>query len=44
VQTHTGEVTREECEIGFAEIFDQINAYVVGTPIIVVNREALRRA
>jgi len=36
--------TREEYEIEFAEIFDQINAYVAGTPLNVANPDALRRA
>ncbi|HET7200798.1 MAG TPA: D-2-hydroxyacid dehydrogenase family protein [Burkholderiales bacterium] len=38
---HLGYVTREDHEIAFAEIFDQINAYVAGKPINVVNPEAL---
>jgi len=40
---HLGYVTREDHEIAFAEIFDQINAYVAGKPINVVNPEALAR-
>jgi D-3-phosphoglycerate dehydrogenase len=38
---HLGYVTREDHEIAFAEIFDQINAYAAGAPINVVNPEAL---
>jgi D-3-phosphoglycerate dehydrogenase len=40
---HIGYVTRDEYEIQFADIFDQINAYCAGTPIDVVNPEVLRR-
>jgi D-3-phosphoglycerate dehydrogenase / 2-oxoglutarate reductase len=39
---HLGYVTREDHEIAFAEIFDQINAYVAGKAINVVNPEALK--
>jgi D-3-phosphoglycerate dehydrogenase len=38
---HVGYVTREEWEIQFSDIFSQINAYAAGTPINVVNPEAL---
>jgi D-3-phosphoglycerate dehydrogenase / 2-oxoglutarate reductase len=38
---HIGYVTREEWEAQFADIFDQINAYEAGSPINVVNPEAL---
>jgi D-3-phosphoglycerate dehydrogenase len=41
---HLGYVTREDHEIAFAEIFDQINAYVAGKPMNVVNPEALGSA
>jgi D-3-phosphoglycerate dehydrogenase / 2-oxoglutarate reductase len=34
---HIGYVTRDEYEVQFAEIFDQIAAYCAGTPINVVN-------
>ena len=34
---HIGYVTREEWELQFSEIFDQINAYAAGAPINVVN-------
>jgi len=40
---HIGYVTREEYEIQFADIFDQILAYAAGAPINVVNPEVLRR-
>jgi len=39
---HIGYVTREEYEIQFAEIFDQITAYSSGKPINVVNPEVLK--
>lgn len=39
---HIGYVTRDEYEIQFADIFDQITAYCAGTPINVVNPEVLR--
>ena len=38
---HIGYVTREEYEIQFAEIFDQIAAYCAGAPINVVNPTVL---
>ena len=38
---HIGYVSREEYEIQFADIFDQIVAYAAGAPINVVNPEAL---
>lgn len=41
---HLGYVTREDHEIAFAEIFDQINAYVANKPINVVNPDALANA
>jgi D-3-phosphoglycerate dehydrogenase len=34
---HIGYVTRDEYEVQFAEIFDQIAAYCAGAPINVVN-------
>jgi D-3-phosphoglycerate dehydrogenase len=40
---HIGYVTREEWDLQFADVFDQINAYAAGRPINVVNPEALRR-
>jgi len=41
---HLGYVTREEYEVQFADIFDQIAAYVAGAPINVVNPDVLRTA
>ena len=38
---HIGYVTREEWELQFADVFDQINAFAAGSPINVVNPEAL---
>jgi D-3-phosphoglycerate dehydrogenase len=38
---HIGYVTRQEWEIQFADIFDQINAYSAGTPVNVVNPDVL---
>lgn len=40
---HIGYVTREEYELQFADVFDQINAYAAGVPINVVNPDALAR-
>ena len=40
---HIGYVTRDEYEIQFSDIFDQIVAYCAGTPINVVNPEVLER-
>jgi D-3-phosphoglycerate dehydrogenase / 2-oxoglutarate reductase len=40
---HIGYVSREEYEIQFADIFDQILAYAAGTPINVVNANVLQR-
>jgi D-3-phosphoglycerate dehydrogenase / 2-oxoglutarate reductase len=41
---HIGYVSRDEYEIQFADIFDQITAYVAGTPINVVNPDVLAGA
>lgn len=41
---HIGYVTREEWEIQFADVFDQINAYDAGSPINVVNPAARSHA
>jgi D-3-phosphoglycerate dehydrogenase len=41
---HIGYVSRDEYEIQFADIFDQIVAYAAGVPINVVNPEVLARA
>jgi D-3-phosphoglycerate dehydrogenase / 2-oxoglutarate reductase len=38
---HIGYVTRDEYEIQFSDIFDQIAAYAAGTPINVVNQHVL---
>jgi D-3-phosphoglycerate dehydrogenase len=38
---HIGYVSREEYELQFADIFDQILAYAAGAPINVVNPDAL---
>ena len=38
---HIGYVTRDEYEVQFADIFDQIVAYAAGTPINVVNPAVL---
>jgi D-3-phosphoglycerate dehydrogenase len=40
---HIGYVSRDEYEIQFTDIFDQITAYAAGSPINVVNPEVLRR-
>jgi D-3-phosphoglycerate dehydrogenase len=40
---HIGYVSRDEYELQFADIFDQILAYVAGAPIHVVNPEAIGR-
>jgi D-3-phosphoglycerate dehydrogenase len=39
---HIGYVTREEYEMQFVDIFDQITAYAAGTPINVINPDALK--
>jgi D-3-phosphoglycerate dehydrogenase len=41
---HLGYVSREEYEVQFSDIFDQISAYAAGQPINVVNPEVLRPA
>jgi D-3-phosphoglycerate dehydrogenase / 2-oxoglutarate reductase len=38
---HIGYVSRDEYELQFTDIFDQINAYAAGRPINVVNPDAL---
>ncbi len=40
---HIGYVTREEWELQFSDIFDQINAFAAGSPMNVVNPEAVDR-
>ncbi len=39
---HIGYVTRDEWELQFSEIFDQINAFASGAPTNVVNPASLR--
>jgi D-3-phosphoglycerate dehydrogenase / 2-oxoglutarate reductase len=41
---HIGYVSRDEYEVQFADIFDQVTAYAAGAPINVVNPQALRTA
>ncbi|KAB2846821.1 MAG: D-2-hydroxyacid dehydrogenase family protein, partial [Hyphomicrobiaceae bacterium] len=41
---HIGYVTRDEYELQFSDIFDQVAAYAAGTPINVVNAEVLGHA
>jgi D-3-phosphoglycerate dehydrogenase len=38
---HIGYVTRDDYDLQFADIFDQILAYAAGTPTNVVNPESL---
>ena len=40
---HIGYVTRDEYEVQFTDVFDQIVAYATGTPINVVNPSVLER-
>ena len=40
---HIGYVSREEYEVQFTDIFDQIIAYAAGTPINVVNPDVLQQ-
>jgi D-3-phosphoglycerate dehydrogenase len=40
---HIGYVSRDEWEIQFTDIFDQINAFAAGSPTNVVNPEVLER-
>ncbi|HXQ62487.1 MAG TPA: D-2-hydroxyacid dehydrogenase family protein [Acidimicrobiales bacterium] len=41
---HIGYVTRQEWDIQFSDVFDQINAYAAGTPVNVVNTDVLSRS
>jgi D-3-phosphoglycerate dehydrogenase len=41
---HIGYVTRDEYEVQFSDIFDQIVAYAAGNPINVVNPKVLEGA
>ena len=40
---HIGYVTRDEYEVQFSDVFDQIVAYAAGTPINVMNPKVLER-
>ena len=40
---HIGYVTRDEYEMQFTDIFDQIIAYAAGAPTNVVNPDVLER-
>lgn len=39
---HIGYVTREEWDLQFSDVFDQINAFEAGSPLNVVNPQVLR--
>ncbi len=41
---HIGYVTRDEYEIQFSDIFDQVVAYAAGAPINIINPEVLSRS
>ncbi len=41
---HIGYVSRDEWELQFADVFEQINAYALGAPINVVNPGVLSNA
>src|SRR6202162_1591652 len=41
---HIGYVSRDEFEVQFSDVFDQINAYAAGAPINVINPEVLKVA
>ena len=41
VTPHIGYVTADEFDLQFSDVFDQINAYIAGTPINVVNPDVL---
>ncbi|MBF9030136.1 D-2-hydroxyacid dehydrogenase family protein [Rhodobacterales bacterium HKCCE3408] len=40
---HIGFVTEDELDMQFSDIYDQINAFAAGSPIHVINPEALQR-
>jgi D-3-phosphoglycerate dehydrogenase len=40
---HLGYVSRDEYEIQFTDIFDQIGAYAAGTPTNVVNPDVMAK-
>jgi D-3-phosphoglycerate dehydrogenase len=39
---HIGYVSRDEYEVQFSDVFDQINAYAAGAPINVINPDVLK--
>jgi len=41
VTPYIGYVAKDEFDLQFSDVFDQINAYAAGTPIHVVNPDAL---
>jgi D-3-phosphoglycerate dehydrogenase len=41
---HIGYVTREEWDVQFSDVFDQVNAYTAGAPINVVNPDVVPHA
>ena len=41
VHPHIGYVTRQEYDLQFADIFDQVVAFAAGTPTNVVNPDVL---
>jgi D-3-phosphoglycerate dehydrogenase len=41
---HIGYVTRDEYELQFADIFEQVAAFAAGRPINMINPEALAHA
>jgi D-3-phosphoglycerate dehydrogenase len=41
---HIGYVTRDEYDLQFSDVFDQINAYAAGSPTNVVNPAVLATA
>lgn len=41
VTPHIGYVTKDELDLQFSDVFDQINAFASGTPINVVNPDVL---
>jgi len=40
---HVGYVTKEEWELQFSDVFDQINAFAAGRPVNVVNPDVLSK-
>ena len=41
---HIGYVTREEWEVQFSDVFDQINAFAAGRPINVINQDVVPKS